>query len=95
MGDPARFARGKQFRSFTGLVPKASETGDTDRKGQPMSKAGSSLLRTTLVRAADTARKQDPQLARIYYVQMVEHGARTTSARSASSPPTSQNGSGR
>ena len=39
-----------------------------------MSKAGSSLLRPTLVRAADTARKQDPQLARIYYVQMVERG---------------------
>jgi transposase len=74
MGDPARFARGKQFRSFTGLVPKASETGDTDRKGQAMSKAGSSLLRTTLVRAADNARKVDPQLARIYYVQMVERG---------------------
>ena len=74
MGDPARFAKGKQFRSFSGLVPKASETGDTDRKGQPMSKAGSSLLRTTLVRAADTARKVDPQLARIYYVQMVERG---------------------
>jgi len=74
MGDPARFRRGRQFRSFTGLAPKASETGDTDRKGQPMSKAGSSLLRTTLVRAADTARKQDPQLARIYYLQMVERG---------------------
>lgn len=74
MGDPARFARGKQFRAFTGLVPKASETGDTDRKGQPMSKAGSSLLRTTMVRAADTARRQDPQLARIYYLQMVERG---------------------
>lgn len=74
MGDPARFTRGKQFRSFTGLVPKTSETGDTDRKGQPMSKAGSSLLRTTLVRAADNARRTDPQLARIYYVQMVERG---------------------
>lgn len=74
MGDPGRFAKGKQFRSFTGLVPKASETGDTDRKGQAMSKAGSSLLRTTLVRAADNARKTDPQLARIYYVQMVERG---------------------
>jgi hypothetical protein len=74
MGDPSRFRRGKQFRSFTGLVPKASETGDTDRKGQAMSRAGSSLLRTTLVRTTDTARKQDPQLARIYYVQMVERG---------------------
>ncbi len=72
MGDPARFAKGKQFRSFTGLTPKASETGNTDRKGQAMSKAGSSLLRTTLIRAADHARRHDPQLARIYYIQMVE-----------------------
>jgi hypothetical protein len=39
-----------------------------------MSKAGSSLLRTTLIRAADNARHQDPQLAKIYYVQMVERG---------------------
>jgi hypothetical protein len=38
MGDPARFATGKRFRSFTGLTPKASETGETDRKGQPISK---------------------------------------------------------
>ena len=74
MGDPARFSRGKQFRSYTGLAPRASETGETDRKGQPMSKAGSALLRTTLVRAADTARKQDPQLAAIYYQQMTERG---------------------
>jgi len=74
MGDPTRFKKGKAFRSFTGLVPKASETGETDRKGQAMSKAGSSLLRTTMVRAADTARKQDPQLARIYFVQMTERG---------------------
>ena len=74
MGDPSRFRTGKQCRSFTGLVPRADETGDTDRKGQTMSKAGSSLLRTTLVRAADTARKQDPQLARIYYVQMIQRG---------------------
>jgi hypothetical protein len=74
MGDPARFRHGKQFRSYTGLAPKASETGETDRKGQPMSKAGSALLRTTMVRAANTARKQDPQLARIYYQQMTERG---------------------
>ena len=74
MGDPARFERGKQFRSFTGLVARTSETGDTSRKGQPMSKAGSGLLRTTFVRAADHARKQDPQLARIYHQQMVERG---------------------
>lgn len=75
MGRPGRFRRASQFRSFTGLAPRASETGETDRKGQPMSKAGPSLLRTTFVRAADHARKTDPQLARIYYLQMVERGA--------------------
>jgi len=75
MGRAARFPTAGHFRSYTGLTPRASETGNTDRKGQPMSKAGSSLLRTTLARAADTARKQDPQLAKIYYTQMVDRGA--------------------
>jgi hypothetical protein len=93
MGDPARFGHGKQFRSFTGPTPRASETDETDRKDQPMSKAGSSLLRTTLVRAADTARKQDPQLARIYHQQMTS-AAKTTPARSAWSPPPSPSGPG-
>ncbi len=74
MGSADRFPSAAHFRSFTGLAPKASETGNTDRKGQPMSKAGNVLLRTTLIRAADTARKQDPQLARIYFVQMAERG---------------------
>ena len=62
-------------QSFTGLAPRAQRDRETDRKGQPMSKAGYRLLRTTLIRAADNARNHDPQLARIYYVQMVERGA--------------------
>jgi transposase len=74
MGPATRFATASRFRSFTGLAPRASETGNTDRKGQPISKAGNRLLRTTLVRAADTARKHDPQLARIYHTQMVGRG---------------------
>jgi hypothetical protein len=31
-------------------------------------------VRSTLIRAADNARRQDPQLARIYYLQMTERG---------------------
>jgi transposase len=75
IGRAGRFPTGAQFKSYAGLAPRASETGNTDRKGQPMSKAGSSLLRATFFRAADTARKQDPQLAKIYYTQIVECGA--------------------
>jgi transposase len=74
MGPAQRFANPAKFRSFTGLAPRASETGQTDRKGQPITKAGNKLLRTTLVRAADHARRQDPQLARIYHTQMVQRG---------------------
>jgi transposase len=74
MGPPGRFPNATKFRSFTGLAPKASETGQTDRKGQPISKAGNKLLRTTLIRAADNARRVDPQLARIYWIQMVQRG---------------------
>jgi transposase len=80
MGRPQRFSRGEQFKSFTGLVPRASETGDSDRKGQPMSKAGSSMLRTQFLRSADHARALDPQLASIYFTQMVERGATHTKA---------------
>jgi transposase len=75
MGRPGRFSDGTKFKSYVGLTPRASETGQTDRKGQPMSKAGPSQLRSAFVRAADTARRQDPQLARIYYLQMTERGA--------------------
>ena len=72
---PANYPNGRHFVSHTGLVADSSETGDSDHKGQAMSKAGPGLLRTTLVRAANAARQQDPQLAQIYYRQMVERGA--------------------
>jgi len=85
MGPATRFATAAKFRSFTGLAPKASETGQTDRKGQPISKAGNRLLRTTLYRAADNARRVDPQLARTTTCRW-SNAAKTISARSAWSP---------
>ncbi len=80
MGRPGRFRDAAAFKSFTGLAPRASETGDTDRKGQPMSKAGPGRLRHQLVLSANTARRLDPQLAAVYYTQMVERGAHHTKA---------------
>jgi hypothetical protein len=75
MGKPGRFPGGHHFKSFPGLAPRASETGETDRKGEPMTKAGPSPGRATMIRAADTARKPGPQLARISCTQMTERGA--------------------
>ena len=75
MGRPGRFRNGAAFRRFTGLTPKSSETGGTDRKGQAITKAGPRRLRDQLVNSANTARKLDPQLAEVYFTQMVERGA--------------------
>jgi transposase len=75
IGRAQRFPSAAHFKSYLGLAPRACETGDTDRKGQPMSKAGSRLVRAALIRAVDHARKQDPQLAKVYHQQMVERGA--------------------
>ena len=75
MGDPTRFSDAAAFKRFSGLTPKASETGDTDRKGQAISKAGPRRLRDQLVQSANTARRVDPQLAHVYFTQMVERGA--------------------
>ena len=40
-----------------------------------MAKAGTRWVHDQLVMSANVARRVDPQLARIYYVQMVERGA--------------------
>ena len=75
MGDAAQFRNGAAFKAYLGLAPKASETGNTDRKGQAISKAGNRDLRTQLQRSAETARHVDPQLAAVYHDQMVTKGA--------------------
>jgi transposase len=80
MGRPQRFANGAAFKAFTGLTPRASETGETDRKGQSISKAGSARLRDQLVCSAQVARRIDPQLAKVYHRQMTQHGAHHTKA---------------
>jgi transposase len=82
MGPASRFATAAKFRAFTGLAPKASETGQTDRKGQPISKAGNRPLRTTLVRAADNARRVDPSWPAATTPRWWS-AAKTTSVRSA------------
>jgi len=81
MGRPGRFGNAAAFKQFTGLAPRTNQTGDTDRKGQPMSKAGPRGLRSALIGCADTARKQDPLLAAIYHQQMTTRNAPHLKAR--------------
>jgi len=62
------------FRGWTGVVAHASQSADSDAKGLPMTKAEPKRVKLALYQAAAIARQWDPQLAKVYYDQMVHRG---------------------
>ena len=74
VGTPQRFHSQAAFRGWTGVVPHASESAESEAKGLPMTKAGPKRVKLALYQAAETARQWDPQLAKLYYDQMVHKG---------------------
>jgi transposase len=78
-GDLDRFANLAGVRSFTGLVPKIDQSGNSHGHGGP-TKAGDPGLRMVLFLAADHARRADPQLAAKYYRLVVDQGKHHDSA---------------
>ena len=73
VGDARHFRNAAAFRAYTGLVPRESSSGDSEKRGS-ITKTGPDLLRWALHLAADVARKHDPQLAALYRRLMVERG---------------------
>ena len=51
LGDPKRFASGKQVSAYAGLVPKQYQSGESDRRGR-ITRRGPGLLRKLLVECA-------------------------------------------
>ena len=80
VGTPERFKNQAAFRGWTGVVAHASQSADSDAKGLPMTKAGPKRVKLALYQAAEIARLWDPQLAKIYYDQMVHKGKPHTKA---------------
>jgi len=74
VGTPQRFHSQAAFRGWTGVVAHASQSADSDAKGLPMTKAGPKRVKLALYQAAEIARQWDPQLAKIYFDQMVHKG---------------------
>ena len=83
-----RFPNVAGFRQWTGMTPSADQSGDAQTKGLPITQAGPNLIKATLFLDANVARQWDPQLARIYYNQMVRMGS-TIPRPPALSPPIS------
>jgi transposase len=65
IGDPHRFGSLAAIRAYSGLVPKVSQSGNSNPT-LGITKAGDPLLREALFAAADQARRADPQLAAKY-----------------------------
>ena len=74
VGDPARFHSQSAFANWEGVVPGARQSANMEAKGLRMTKAGPSIMRMGLYQAGDISRRWDPQLAAVYYREMVYHG---------------------
>ena len=74
IGVVARFSSTRDFRGWSGLVPTSAQSGDSEAKGQHITQAGPDLVKKYAFLDAESARQWDPQIAAIYYTQMVQRG---------------------
>ena len=80
IGKPHRFPNNRAFRGWSGMVPRSRQSGESESKGLRISKAGPDLVKKYAYLDADTARHWDPEIAAIYYDQMVKKGNHHTQA---------------
>jgi transposase len=74
IGDILRFPSLRDFRGWSGLIPFSRQSGDAQAQGLRITKAGPDLIKATAVLNAQVARLWDPQIAAVYYTQMMERG---------------------
>jgi transposase len=74
VSDPVRFPNQSAFANYERVVPGAKQSSDVQVKELRMTKAGPSLMRMALYQVGDVGRRWDPQLAAVYYREMVYHG---------------------
>ncbi len=74
IGDPQRFPSGRQVRGWSGMVPNSQQSSSSESKGLHISQAGPDLVKKFAFLDAEVARRYDPQLAALYYDQMVHKG---------------------
>jgi hypothetical protein len=80
IGQADRFVDNRHFRGWHGLVPDSRQSGESESKGLRISQAGPDLIKKFGFMGANTARRFDPQIAAIYYDQMVNKGKHHTQA---------------
>lgn len=83
LGDPSRFANGKNVASYIGMIPCEHTSGKRQRLGK-LTKEGNTLLRYLWTEATIHAVRKDPELKRFYRRKLIQKGmgkARIAAAR--------------
>jgi transposase len=74
IGDILRFPSLRDFRGWSGLIPFSRQSAESQTRGLRITKAGPDLVKATAFLDAQVARQWDPQIAAIYYKQMMAYG---------------------
>lgn len=80
VGQVKRFDNLNKVTGWLGWHPKTEDSGVISKTGLSLSKAGPAAFRRQLYNAANVARQHDPQIAAVYYREMVEKGNSHTEA---------------
>jgi hypothetical protein len=74
IGEPRRFRSTRLFRGWTGIVPESQQSAESEAKGLHISQAGPDLIKKYAYLDAEITHRYDPQIAAIYYDQMMRKG---------------------
>ncbi len=74
VGQASRFPSINAFLGWSGMIPFSSQSGEGQAKGLHITPAGPDWVKRTACLEAGVARSYDPQIAAVYYDQMVNQG---------------------
>jgi len=74
IGEAQRFRSTRVFRGWSGMVPDSAQSAGSEAKGLHITQAGPDLIKKFAYLDAEIARRWDPQMAAIYYDQMINKG---------------------
>lgn len=80
IGNPERFGSTRELRGWSGMIPNSKQSSNSQILGLKITQAGPRLIKKFAFLDAEVARQRDPQIAAIYYDQMVRGGKHHTQA---------------